>query len=111
MKNKYEIKPTEGNVNLMISINEIEGFLQMMLPSNQAYTIRSMKKIGKLTYEISKDFGNEYVKLYESDLFALLNATKGLYALEKECDGITKDSKFRIELKKGKLNWVIDNGN
>lgn len=111
---KYEIKPTKGNINLMISINEIHKILEPMVALDMNHTIITLKKIGKFTYEVPhKDFVEKkakFAKLYECDLFGVLNASSGLYALRDKVESITDDSKFRLELKPEGEYWTQDTG-
>ncbi len=113
---KHEIKPTKGNINLMISINEVENLLKGIHALNFNYSHATIKKVGKYYYEIQhEDFiasmdDIETAKLYESDLLGLLNATKGFYFCRDYSNGlIDNNSKFRVELKKIDCAWEIDN--
>ncbi len=114
MEQKMIVKPgTKGNINLMISINEIEDILRGLIGCEKSHTVMAITKIGKDTYELlgkqTEYKSKKYVELGEMDLLGLLEAPVGLYSLEKQNEGITKDSKFRVELKFDRQYWGIDN--
>ena len=101
---KYETKPTNGNLNLMISINKIQELLRPIQSMNMNHTIRALKKVGEHSFEISEDFGQiEFVKLYEADLLNLLEIET-----RKKTD---PSEKLRVELKKDEFgHWTQDMG-
>lgn len=108
---KYETKPTEGNINLMISINEIHDSLKPMKELNESSHTIGLKKIGKFSYEKTSILDGEDVAiLHEADLFGVLNATRGLYNCRDKSDSITDETRFRIELKKENNCWTQDTG-
>ena len=105
----YEITPTKNNINLMISIGECEELLRTMLELDISSVTKSMKQIGKWSYELSNPEHIESVIFYADDLHRLLNASEGLYEGKRMSEIITKKTKFRVELRKRKLFWEIDN--
>lgn len=106
-----EIKPTEGNINLMISIKEIEEMIRKIQALNYNSISVHLKKIGDYSYKISElKESNEVGIFSEYSLLNLLNAPIGLYAMRNKTESITDEDNFRIELKKGELYWTIDTG-
>lgn len=81
-----------------------------MIPSERTYVVKPIRLFGKTTCAIVKreHDADHYVKLVEGDMFQVLYATRGLYAIEKASKTINNYTPFRIQLKKENDLWVID---
>lgn len=101
------IRPTKGNINLMISIEEVENILRGMMALNQAYNHKTLKRTENKTYQLGE--GEEQVEFHEVDLIQLLESPLGMYYTLNTLKTGTKQDKYRIELKKGQEYWEIDN--
>lgn len=101
---KHETKPTNGNINLMISINEIEELLRPMHAMDMQYVKRGLKKIDDYSYELVDSNGYlDFAKLYEADLINLIT-------IENK-KGTNKSDKLRVELKiENSGYWTQDTG-
>ncbi len=93
--------------NLFISIKEIEEIIEIMDEFNKKEYICSMIEINPGRYEIDDHIAGN-LKLTMKSLELVLNAPLGLYYLFKE-HPFTRLDKFKIELKKEKGYWIINN--
>lgn len=98
-------------VNLMISINEIEEIIKLLQKRGHKFYISSIKKEGIFFYLSDVEFidGKEklvQVKLYFDQLQHLLRAPRGLYNSRETCQTITNNTKFKIQLRKEGEFWI-----
>ena len=103
------IKPTDGNVNLMISIEQVEELLRGMQALNKNPITKCLKRLDKFSFEISEESQKEEARFYEVDLIQLLEAPLGMYHVLENLSTGTKQDIFRVELKIKEDFWEIDN--
>ena len=103
----FNVKPSAGNINLMISIEEVEYILSNMKEVNERSGY--LRKTGEHTYILpnprDEELDSKIVLFEKQELIRLLNAHRGLYD-SKERTGIDNKKRFRIELTK-KEHWRI----
>jgi len=92
-------------INLFISVREVEDILEIMNDFNRKKYFCHLKEVSPGRFELD-DYAQGDVKLTIKSLELLLNAPCGLYSLIKD-NRMSKDEKFRVELKKVKGFWVI----
>lgn len=102
-------KPTTRNINLMISIQEVENLLRGMQAINLNSTTKCLKRLNKNTFELCEIHEKEEVRFYELDLIGLLEAPLGMYYSLNNLKTGTKQDIFRVELKIKEDLWEIDN--
>ena len=103
------IKPTEGNINLMISIEQVENLLRGMQEINKNSITRCLKRLNRFSFELCEIHEKEEARFYELDLIGLLEAPLGMYNTIKKLSTGNKKDIFRIELKQKYDLWEIDN--
>lgn len=107
MKGQSAVKPLMGNINLMISIEEIEHIINNSegVEERIGYLVKIDEHSYRLPAPGETELDSKLCLLKPEGLNTLLNAPSGLYAAMKNT-GITKYTEFRIELTK-KDYWEI----
>jgi len=103
------IKPTEGNINLMISIEQVENLLRGMQAINKNSITKCLKRLNRFSFELCEIHEKEEARFYETDLIQLLEAPLGMYYSMNCLKTGTKQDIFRVELKQKEDFWEIDN--
>lgn len=103
-------KPTEGNINLMISIEEVEQILEGMKQVDER--VGYLVKLNEYSYRLPNPRAKEKLdsKIFTSEkekLNKLLTAPCGLYNSLTTSRSITTKTKFRIELKLEGSTWEM----
>ena len=103
------IKPTKGNINLMISIEQVENLLRGMQALNKNSTTKCLKRLSNFSFELCEIQEKEEARFHELDLIQLLEAPLGMYYALNNLKTGTKQDIFRVELKQKEDFWEIDN--
>lgn len=103
-------KPTYGNINLMISIEEVEGILECM--NNIFIKTCHLVKLDEYSYRLTtteerKQLDKKLATLTKQKLSILLTAPCGLYNSLASNRSATTKTKFRVELKLEDGMWEI----
>lgn len=103
-------KPAEGNINLMISIEEVENILEGMKQVNErtGYLVKLDEHSYRLPNPRAKENLDSKIFISEKEkLNRLLTAPCGLYNSLASKSSITTKTKFRVELKLENGMWEI----
>ncbi len=107
MKAQSAVKPLRGNINLMISIEEIEHIINNSegVPERIGYLVKIDEYSYRLPAQGETELDSKLCLLKPEGLKILLNARKGLREAIKNSI-LNSKTKFRVELTK-KDYWVI----